>query len=296
MHWIIEEKYKDMLVREYLLNVRAFSRTILKAIKFDGGSILVNEQQTDVRYKLKTGDRLKVSFPAESKGEYMWPEPIPLKIVFEDDDILIVDKQPGIATIPSFNHKGGTLANGILNHYQKNKIPYTVHVVTRLDRDTSGLLLVAKHRYSHSLIWKKQKNERAVKRKYLAAVHGHLESKEGTINAPIGRHPESIIQRMVTPEGKEAITHYQVLHEIEDYSLIKVELETGRTHQIRVHFSHLGHPLLGDTLYGGTTKYCHRQALHCCELLINHPTLGEEMIFSTEWPEDLNHLFPQKKG
>src|SRR5699024_42782 len=154
-------------------------------------------------------------------------------------------------TAPSPHNQTGTVANGLLAYYEVNNIPYTVHAVTRLDKDTSGLLLIAKHRYSHSLLATSQLAGK-VQRQYKAVIGGHLLDKEGTINAPIGRKADSIIERAVVKNGKEAITHYKVEAESEKYSFLDVELETGRTHQIRVHFSSIGHPVAGDSLYGGS--------------------------------------------
>src|SRR5699024_3289033 len=151
MKWKIGEEHHGMLISDYLQSVQAFSRRMTKTVKSAEG-ILVNGQPRTVKHCLFAGDTLSLQFPPEEKGLYMNPDPtVPLSIVYEDEDIIVINKSPGMATIPSYHHVKGTVANGLLAHYKKNNIPYTVHVVTRLDRDTSGLLLIAKHRYSHSL-------------------------------------------------------------------------------------------------------------------------------------------------
>ncbi|MDY0407916.1 RluA family pseudouridine synthase [Virgibacillus soli] len=212
-----------------------------------------------------------------------------MNIVYEDDAVLIIDKQAGVTTIPSLYHSNDSIANGILAHYEKYHIPYTVHIVTRLDRDTSGLLLVAKHRYSHSLLAASQK-ARKINRTYTALTEGILTKKIGTIDAKIGRKADSIIERTVCLDGQQAITHYEVLEEKEQLSVVRVSLETGRTHQIRVHFSWLGHPLIGDDLYGGSQALLNRQALHCSQLSFIHPFTNREMVFHSTLPKDMQRL------
>lgn len=165
----------------------------------------------------------------------------------------------------------------------------TVHLVTRLDRDTSGIMLVAKHRFAHSILSSAQKNG-LVKRRYAAVVHGRMAQMEGTVDAPIGRHPDSIIERTVTPDGQKAVTHFYVTCANDDMTSVALQLETGRTHQIRVHMSYLGHPLCGDTLYGGTRQEIGRQALHSEHLSFIHPLTQENMRFHAPLPQDMSKL------
>ena len=293
MKWTIEHKDEGKLLREFLRNDQGFSRRILKSLIYDGGSILVNEKEENLHYCLKSGDMVTIAFPEEEKGSRMHPEKIPIDIIYEDDAIIVINKQAGIATIPSLNHPNNSVANGVLFHYEKHHIPYTVHVVTRLDRDTSGLLLIAKHRYSHSILSASQKQGK-VKRKYYAIIQGALQEKQGMIDANIGRKEGSIIERTVRNDGQRAVTHYQVMKETNSHSLLKVQLETGRTHQIRVHFSHLGYPLAGDDLYGGAKTMIDRQALHCCSLEFEHPQSKEWMTITTELPEDMKKILPDE--
>lgn len=282
-----------MLIREYLHGVHSFSRRIIIALKFEGGQILVNGLPRTVRFQLTTGDSLAIIFPPEKRAHHMAPEEIPLEIIYEDDDIIVINKEAGMASMPSPQHRTETVANGLLAYYDKNNIPYTVHIVTRLDRDTSGLMLIAKHRYSHSLLAESQLNGK-LKREYKALVDGHLKNKQGTINAKIGRKEDSIIERTVSEFGKEAITYYEVIANYKDHSLVNVQLETGRTHQIRVHFSHIGHSLIGDSLYGGKSNEIQRHALHCERLSIEHPLSKKQISFHVPLPKDMERLITIK--
>jgi 23S rRNA pseudouridine1911/1915/1917 synthase len=287
--WIIEQAHAGMLLRDFLKEIHGFSRRIIKTVILDGGEIMVNGIPQTVRYHLRVGDILQLTFPPEKISPGMVAEEMDLRMVYEDDDVIVINKAPGIAMIPSFHHPSGTIANGVLAHYAKHNIPYTVHVVTRLDRDTSGLTLIAKHRYSHSRLAEAQQTG-VVRRKYKAIAEGVMDQVKGVIDAPIGRKEGSIIERAVQNTGKRAITHYQVIQEFGHYSLVEIELETGRTHQIRVHFSHVGHPLAGDDLYGGTKTLIKRQALHCYELAFDHPTTGKPIRLHAELPDDMLKL------
>lgn len=289
MQWEIQEAHNGMSVRDYLQDIHAFSSRLLTAIKYHGGAIRVNDQWQRTNHRLCTGDVLDVTFPPEKKGAFMIPDNIPLSIVAEDKDMIIINKAAGMATTPSPHNATGTVANGLLAYYQANNIPYTVHAVTRLDRDTTGLLLIAKHRYSHALMSTHQQAGK-ITRKYMAIVEGHLDKQEGTLSFPIGRKPGSIIERMVTQNGKTAITHYKVIAELPEHTFVDVELETGRTHQIRVHFAHIGHPLAGDDLYEGSTDVIQRQALHCYALHFPHPNDGTQCSFQAQLPGDMQRL------
>lgn len=288
MTWLIKEQHEGMILKNYMRKELSISRNILKSLKYDG-EILINNERVDVRYKLQANDVLRVKFPPEERGFYMEAEDIPLSIVYEDKDVLVIDKQPGIVAVPTPHIPKGTIANGVLHYYEKQNLPYTVHIVTRLDRNTSGLMLIAKHRYIHSL-FAKAHEAKEIYRSYVAVVKGNLKEKVGTINFPIGRMEGSFIEREVSPEGREAITHYEVIGEGDGYSVVKVVLETGRTHQIRVHFSHIGHPLLGDELYGVQSPHIKRQALHCKELRFRHPITGEIIELTSKVPTDMEFL------
>lgn len=292
MKWQIEKEHHGLSINDYLQEVHSFSRRIIIAIKFDGGQILVNGQPKTVRYSLVMGDLLTIVFPPERRGSNLKPEEIPLTIVYEDEDVIVINKEAGMATMPSLNHQSGTVANGLLSYYEKNDIPYTIHIVTRLDRDTSGLLLVAKHRYSHSLLANLQLQGK-IKRSYKALIEGHLNPEQGKINAKIARKENSIIERTVSDCGKEALTYYKVVAEHKNLSLVDVVLKTGRTHQIRVHFSHIGHPLIGDDLYGDPHDQMKRHALHCEQLSFEHPLSKQWISLNMPIPDDMERLIAQ---
>ncbi|WP_010649975.1 RluA family pseudouridine synthase [Oceanobacillus massiliensis] len=212
-----------------------------------------------------------------------------MDIVYEDEAVIVINKPPGMATMPSPQHFTGTLANGLIAYYRScGRNDSTVHVVTRLDANTSGLVLIAKDRYTHSLFSEAQKAAK-INRKYMAVVEGVPQTK-GTIDAPIARKAGSIIEREVNDSGRRAVTHYKKLQELAGHSLVEVELETGRTHQIRVHFSNEGYPLAGDDLYGGTLQLMGRQALHCFDLNFRHPLTKRAIHLQVELPEDMKLL------
>ncbi|WP_404449329.1 RluA family pseudouridine synthase [Sutcliffiella horikoshii] len=281
------------LLREFLKE-RQISKAALIDIKFNGGALHVNGSAVTVRYALYEGDTVEVFFPKEEPSDDLVAEDIPLDIVFEDEYVLVVNKPAGMASIPSREHRHGTLANAVLGYYQLMGICATIHIVTRLDRDTSGLMLIAKHRHAHHLFSLQQK-EFGVKRRYEALVHGEMKgeggSASGKIDAPIGRKDTSIIEREVREDGQRAVTHYEVLRVGEGWSHVSLRLETGRTHQIRVHMAYLGHPLVGDSLYGGSVgDGMVRQALHSCELSFFHPVEEQEMLFSCRLPVDMRRV------
>lgn len=286
MKWIITKEHDGMMLRDYLSEVIELSGRLMKRAK--SGKIMINAEEKTVRYIVKAGDELTIQL-AEKRSDKMEAEAVPFDILYEDDDVLVVDKAAGIATIPSRNQPSHTLANGILYYYQQRKIAATIHVVTRLDTDTSGIALIAKHPYSHSLFARLQKQQ-GINRVYQAIVHGDVIGKETTINAPIGRKQGSIIERAVVPNGQKAITHYEIVSKQNTSTLLRVKLETGRTHQIRVHFSYIGHPLVGDDLYGGKQEKIKRQALHCAEISFLHPFTQRFCHFSSELPSDMEKL------
>jgi 23S rRNA pseudouridine1911/1915/1917 synthase len=290
--WKIPAAEEGMLIRDYLKE-KNISKRALTDIKFGGGCILVNGEHATVRFELKSGDVLKVIFPVEKPSSGMLPEKVNFDIVYEDEWCLVINKPPYLPTIPSREHPGGTLANGLLFYYREKGIDATIHVVNRLDKDTSGLMLVAKHRFAHSLFSSLQK-QGGIKRTYAALVEGKVLVKQGTISAPIGRKEDSIIERTVRDDGKLAVTHYHVIAFSECNTLVSLKLETGRTHQIRVHMSHIGHPLCGDSLYGGSHRLLSRQALHSAELSFFHPFLEKEMNFKIDLPNDIQSVLNKK--
>ncbi|SFD42070.1 RluA family pseudouridine synthase [Bacillus sp. UNCCL81] len=287
LSWEVKKEHNGILLREFL-KLKELSKRALTDIKFQGGKITVNGEEKTVRTILNEFDLIQIYFPIEKPSVDLIAEDIPFEIVYEDDAVLVINKPFGIPSIPSREHPNGTLANGLLFYYQTIGLQSTIHIVTRLDKDTSGLMLVAKNRYIHYLF---SKNElKNVQRKYLAIVHGQMNGTEGVICAKIARKSDSIIERIVSEEGQEAITHFKVLVVNRDYSVVELELETGRTHQIRVHMSSIGHPLIGDDLYGGNTDRLKRQALHSYQLSFVHPIDYTEKNFEIALPVDLERL------
>jgi 23S rRNA pseudouridine1911/1915/1917 synthase len=284
LKWEVKKEHNGTLLREFLKS-KELSKRALTDIKFQGGKILVNEEEKTVRTVLKENDVVSVYFPIESPSEGLVPEEIDFEIIYEDEAVLIVNKPFGIPSIPSREHPTGTLANGIMDYYKRIGLQSTIHIVTRLDKDTSGLMLIAKNRYIHYLFSKDELKN--VERSYKAIVHGQFEKSNGVIEAKIARKNDSIIEREVSENGQEAITHYKVLQEFKDYSIVELTLETGRTHQIRVHMSFINHPLVGDDLYGGATDTLKRQALHSFLLSFKHPINHEIYRFEIDLPEDL---------
>lgn len=216
------------------------------------------------------------------------PNNLPLSILYEDDFLLVVDKPALQLVHPTTKERQTTLANALLFYYQKTGQKNAFHPVHRLDKNTSGLLLIAKHAYIQHKI--AANREKYFMRSYIAIVTGKLKSLQGTVDMPIARHPCSIIERMAHPEGKPAITHYKVLREYAAASKVELQLETGRTHQIRVHLSYLGHPILGDDLYGGSCTLIQRQALHAAKLSFFHPVLQKQLSFQSQLPADMKKL------
>ena len=289
IQWKIDEKFEGMLIREFLLKKKGISKRALVDIKFYGGDILLNGGHVTVREVLRAGDCMEVIFPPEIRSDGISGENIPLHIVYEDEHILVINKPPYMASIPSREHQSGTLANALVYYYDQIGLSSTIHIVNRLDRDTSGLMIVAKNSFVHSLFALEQK-KKSIKREYEAIVHGIVREDVGIINAPIGRKAESIIEREVRNDGQHAVTHYEVKKRFSDQTLVSLKLETGRTHQIRVHMSYMGHPLLGDDLYGGQRDLISRQALHSKRVKFYHPFMERELAFSVPLPADMGNL------
>ncbi|HSH25158.1 MAG TPA: RluA family pseudouridine synthase [Massilibacterium sp.] len=284
--WKVTQQEVGMVLRDYLRTKKQISKRLLTDIKFSGGMILCNGQEVTVRYKVQVGDEVTIIFPKETRSESLQSTEMPLNILYEDDVLLIVNKPAGIPTIPSRFHPDYSLANGILYYYEKKKIQSTIHIVNRLDRDTSGVVIVAKHRFIHSLLSIEQKQNR-LKRTYEALVSGVVREQKGTIDLPIGRKEGSIIERAIDENGQQAITHFEVLRSFQSFTHLRLTLETGRTHQIRVHMQAYGHPLLGDELYGGEKIEINRQALHSKEAIFIHPLTGETLTIVAPLAEDM---------
>lgn len=245
--------------------------------------ILVNDIPVFSNYIVSTGDNILVKIDFE-EADYITPEKMNLNILYEDEYILAIDKPDGIVVHPSSNHLSGTLANGVKHYLNNNK---KIRPINRLDKDTSGIVLFAKNEYIQELMITSTK----IKKEYIAITDGILQEKSGVIDLPIARKVGSIMLREVSEEGQKAVTYYEVIKEIQEkYSLIKLELGTGRTHQIRVHLSYLKAPILGDTLYGKQTNLIARQALHAYKLSFTHPITQDKIEISSQMPKDIFEL------
>ncbi|MBR2098371.1 MAG: RluA family pseudouridine synthase, partial [Firmicutes bacterium] len=272
------------------------------------GQIALDGRAARLRDKGRTGQTLTVAFPEESS--YFEPEDIPLDVVYEDSDLLVVNKQPFLVVHPTKNYQSGTLANALAYRLREKGERWKIRFINRLDRDTSGLVLVAKNGHAQDAVSSQMEKGTTVK-KYLALVHGLFEGPEGRIDLPIDKDPDHKARRMVREDGYPSVTLYKVLQSwdvpdlgpdfkpwngekrIEGYSLVELTLLTGRTHQIRVHMTHLGHPIAGDELYGqlygyeAGTDVLDRQALHACSLKLAQPMTGDPIELKTAMPADM---------
>jgi len=261
-----------------------FTRTHAQKLITDG-HITVNDHMAKASHKLNIGDRLTVVIPFVAPISLL-PEAIPLNIIYEDDDLLVIDKPAGLAVHPAPGHPSHTLVNAILSHLSDINDSLRPGIVHRLDKDASGVMVVAKNNMAQANLINQFK-ARSVVKVYLVLVKGHLTPENGAIEAPIGRDPRNRKRMGVVAEGKEARTEYHVIKYIGDYTLLKVRTETGRTHQIRVHLLAIGYPVVGDAVYGVKSAHLSRQFLHACRLGFKLPSSGEYVEFTSELPPDL---------
>ncbi len=328
--YILTTEDESRYLKELLRMRLDFSGRLVKKIKYDG-QLTLNGRPAKLHEKGRAGDTLCVSYPEEES--YFEPENIPVEIVYEDDDMLVVNKPAGLIVHPTKNFQDGTLANALAWHIKERGDKYKLRFVNRLDMNTSGLLIVAKNSHCQDFLTHEMERNAIVKN-YLAIVHGTVgePGTKGTVDAPIDKDPNHVARRMVTPTGYPSVTHYEVLQTIAPsdadlqgfgpsehsagcnaangpdtkqaplpgYSLLKLRLDTGRTHQIRVHMTHIGHPLLGDELYGELYGYGElppempRQALHASHLEFRHPMSGDLLSFDARLPEDMQSWLAER--
>lgn len=298
--WTADAKDAKQRIDKYIVEglEEQVSRSQIQ-LWIDGGHVTVNGKPVKANYKLAAGDEVVVQIPETSAVEIV-PEDIPLDVYYEDSDVIVVNKPRGMVVHPAPGHASGTLVNALMFHCKDlsgingELRPGIVH---RIDKDTSGLLMAAKNDLAHASL-AAQLKDHSVTRKYFALVHGNLSHDQGTVDAPIGR--DSADRKMFTvteKNSKHAVTHFQVVERFGDYTLLELKLETGRTHQIRVHMKFIGHPLVGDPMYGKSKGIkMDGQALHAAVLGFVHPRSGEQLEFAAPMPEDMEQLLVQLRG
>lgn len=290
--YIIDEDSAGLRVEQFLRRKR-YSGQNLSEIKRMPKSILVNGVHYYMRQELSKGDHLQVRICETKNSEKIPPTNLPLDIIYEDEDLLVLNKPAGMPIHPSLNNYTNSMANALAYYFQSQGKPFIFRCCNRLDRDTSGLTIVSKHLVSGSILSDMTKY-REVHREYLAIARGSVTPSEGTIQAPLGRKEGTIIERTVDWEhGEDAVTHYKVVKEANGHSLVSLRLETGRTHQIRIHMKYLGYPLIGDYMYNPDMEYMTRQALHSHHMEFTHPITGEHMSFTAPLPEDMARVMQE---
>ena len=275
-------------VKELLkLKFQISDRLLVKLKK--NKKIWQNSTPTFVDSRLKPFDIVEILIDFEEKSENIIPTQMDLNIIYEDEYYIVINKPSGIAIHPSILHYTDSLANGVKFYFEQKNIKKKIRPINRLDKDTSGIVIFAKNEYIQEFLVKEMKKNTFFK-EYIAVCEGIFESKIGTINLPIGRKENSIIERCVCSDGDIAITHYNVLKSLKNTSVVHVTLETGRTHQIRVHLSNIGHPILGDTLYGNPSSVINRQALHAYKVKFIHPITGLNVEYIATIPSDIKSI------
>ena len=307
--------HSDAQTVKQFLSAQGFSRQTIIALKKQSESILVNEIRVTVNHVLYYGDTLTITLSEIHSSEKILPISLPLNIVYEDEDILVLNKPADMPIHPSLNNYENTLANGVAFYYQTQNSPFVFRCINRLDRDTTGLTIIAKNRLSAGIL-SEQMSRREISREYIAIVDGIGLPEHGTVNAPIARADGSTIERCVdNRNGEHAVTHYQVekINPSRNLTQIRLRLETGRTHQIRVHMAYIGYPLAGDFLYNPSVTTSatgkstdneavtcpdaytiSRQALHAQKLSFTHPITGEPLVFEAPLPKDMERLLGEQ--
>ncbi len=286
LEYQIEDENKT--INNILQNeLKISSRLLYKLINMQ--KIYINNNPYDTRKKAHKQDVLTIDFDYEEDNSNILPTKMDLDIIFEDEWLLIINKPAGIAIHPSILHYSDSLCNGIRFYFDKIGLKKKIRPVNRLDLNTSGLVIFAKCEYIQECLINEMKTNE-FKKEYLAICEGSFGEKSGTINLPIARKENSIIERCISDNGQPSITHFEVLKNLKEFSLVKCTLETGRTHQIRVHMSAIGHPLIGDSLYGSASSLISRQALHCYNLTFKHPITNVILNFYCELPYDFKYF------
>ncbi len=287
---VTNNKYKDVnqiLKQEFNISARLQHKLIREK------HVLLNGKIIDTRSSIVLNDVITINLNFNEESENIISTQIPLNIIYEDECFLILNKPAGIAVHPSILHYTDSLANGVKFYFESIGLKRKIRPINRLDLNTSGIIIFAKNEYVQECLIKQMQNS-TFQKYYIAFVEGTFTNKEGTINLPIARKENSIIERCISENGQTAITDYKVLSEYNNFSIVECHLQTGRTHQIRVHMSATNHPLLGDTLYGSSSDLINRQALHCYKVSFTHPITKQSLTFNCDLPNDMDSILIQK--
>lgn len=307
--YLITEQAQGLMVKQYL-KARGYTGQSIIQLKKKPELVLVNGCPAYMTRRLNGGDTLVVHISEDVPSEKILPVQLPLEIVYEDQDLMIINKPAGMPIHPSVNNRDNSVANALAWYFSQQGIPFVFRCINRLDRDTSGLTVIAKHFVSAGILSamltadvntapeladvdspQRTMRRKGLRRQYLAIARGSVTPPAGIITAPLSRKPGSILERQVDFEaGERAVTCYRVLEEKNGHSLVSLELETGRTHQIRIHMKYLGFPLIGDYLYNPDMEHIGRQALHAHRLSFLHPLSGRQMEFTAPLPEDMQRV------
>ena len=292
LEYIAKNNDINKTVKEILINRLAISHKLLITLKHQN-AILLDGNPVPIHTSVNVGDKVIVNLEYEEDNTNIVPKDIPIDIVYEDECYIVVNKPSGLAVHPSILHYEDSLSNGIRYYFDKIGLKKKIRPVNRIDKDTSGLVVFAKNEYVQECLVKQMK-EGIFYKEYIAIIEGFIKDKSGVIDAPIARKENSIIERCVNVNGETAITQYEVIKQFEinnqQISVVKCILKTGRTHQIRVHFSYIGHPLLGDDLYGGNLSLITRQALHSHIISFYHPIKNKKVNYTASLPDDLKSI------
>lgn len=284
---IINFTYEDngLNLEEFLDTMDLSGRLFRKLYK--SKKILVNGKYQRKSLSLNKGD--VVSLIMEDETEEIAPEKMEIDIIYEDDDLLLINKGPNMVVHPTKSHQNNTLANGVAYHFREKNIRKKIRFVNRLDMDTTGIVIIAKNSFAHQQMALQFENNN-VEKKYLAVVQGVIKDDKGTIDKPIGREEDKSIKKVVTDDGQNALTKFKVLERYPDATLVEVQIITGRSHQIRVHMDYIGHPIIGDSLYNEKSQLIDRQALHSYYLKAKHPRTKKSIEFNASMPYDMENL------
>lgn len=292
--YVVPPEDEGMVLRTVLQSRMAVSRTLMSRLKLTEQGIMVNGERVYINLHVRAGDVVQVRMEEERSDDIM-PQDLSIEIMHEDDELIIVNKEAGMIVHPTHGHYINTVANAIVHHWQEQGVNHRFRPIHRLDQETSGVLAIAKNPYVHQHI-SEQMIRNEVTKEYLALVYGVMAEDHGTVNEPIDRDPEQPHMRIVTPDGYSSVTHFRVEQRYSNATLVRLRLETGRTHQIRVHMKHLGHPLVGDKMYvlddtdslpQQLVDLMPRQALHHVTMGFVHPITNEKLEFHAELPADM---------